>query len=91
MDRKMKDRKIIEFNEYVKRFEKIEKSLDEELETEIISIDEVREKRKNMRKKLEKLVLEIHPYSFKQMTGKDTRYKGLSEGNHFTHHVPDMA
>lgn len=74
MDRKMEDRKIIEFNEYVKRFEKFNKSLDEGLETEIISIDEVREKRKNMTKKLEKLVLEIHPYAFKQMTGKDTRW-----------------
>lgn len=70
----MEDRKIIEFNEYVKKFEKIDKSFKEQLEAEIITIDEVREKRKNMTKKLEKLVLEIHPYAFKQMTGKDTRW-----------------
>ena len=70
----MEYRKIIEFNEYVKKYERINKSFDEQLEAEIISIDEVREKRKNMTKKLEKLVLEIHPYAFKQMTGKDTRW-----------------
>lgn len=70
----MDNKKIIEFNECLDRFEKINKSFDEQLEAEIITLNEVREKRKNMTKKLEKLVLEIHPYAFKQMTGKDTRW-----------------
>lgn len=70
----MDNKKIIEFNDYADRFEKINKSFDEQLEAEIITLNEVREKRKNMTKKLEKLVLEIHPYAFKQMTGKDTRW-----------------
>lgn len=66
--------KIIEFNEYINKIEKINKSFDEQLEAEIITEDEVREKQKEMTKKLEKLVLDIHPYAFKQMTGKDTRW-----------------
>lgn len=66
--------KLVEFNEVAEKFEKISRNLDEQLEAEIISLDEVREKRKNMTKKLEKLVLEIHPYALKQMTGKDTRW-----------------
>lgn len=70
----MDNNKIIEFNKYVDRFEKISKSFDEQVEAEILTLDEVREKRKEMTKKLEKLVLEIHPYAFKQMTGKDTRW-----------------
>lgn len=69
-----KGKKLVEFNEVAEKFEKISRNLDEQLEAEIISLDEVREKRKNMTKKLEKLVLEIHPYALKQMTGKDTRW-----------------
>ena len=70
----MNNNKIVEFNKYVKKYEKISRSFEEQVEAEILTIDEVREKRKEMTKKLEKLVLEIHPYAFKQMTGKDTRW-----------------
>lgn len=66
----MNNNKIVEFNKYVKKYEKISRSFEEQVEAEILTIDEVREKRKEMTKKLEKLVLEIHPYAFKQMTGK---------------------
>ena len=70
----MNNNKIVEFNNYVEKYEKISRSFEEQVEAEILTIDEVREKRKEMTKKLEKLVLEIHPYAFKQMTGKDTRW-----------------
>ena len=61
----MNNNKIVEFNKYVEKYEKISRSFEEQVEAEILSIDEVREKRKEMTKKLEKLVLEIHPYAFK--------------------------
>ncbi len=66
--------KVIEFRKYVNIVEKTEKSFDAQLEADIISFDEVREKRERMNKKLEKLVLEIHPYTINQMTGADTRW-----------------
>ena len=44
------------------------------METKLITIDEVREKKNAMKKRLEKLVLDIHPYTIKQMEGKDTRW-----------------
>lgn len=68
------EEKIIELKKYADLVEKTEISFNEQLKADIISIDEVREKRKLMNKKLEKLVLEIHPYSIKQMNGKDTRW-----------------
>lgn len=66
--------KIIEFNDYISKFEKINKSFDEQLDAGIVTKDEVRKKQEEMTKKLEKLVLDIHPYAFKQMQGKDTRW-----------------
>ena len=74
----MNNNKIVEFNKYVEKFEKISRNFEEQVEAEILTIDEVREKRKEMTKKLEKLVLEIHPYAFKQMTGKDRLYNTVS-------------
>lgn len=68
------DTKIIEFRTVVDKYKIIEDSLIEQQNCDIISIDEVREKRLLMNKKLEELVLNIHPYAFKQMTGKDTRW-----------------
>ena len=44
--------KLVEFSKVAEKFEKISRSLDEQLEAEIISLDEVREKRKNMTKKV---------------------------------------
>ncbi len=70
----MENKKIIDFKEYLKNCKKIEDSLKLELETNIISLDEVREKKKLMNKKIQELVLNIHPYSIKQMEGKDTRW-----------------
>ena len=61
----MNNNKIVEFNKYVEKYDKINRSFEEQVESEILTIDEVREKRKEMTKKLEKLVLEIHPYAFK--------------------------
>lgn len=76
MAKKIVDReqKIIDFNKYADRCRKVERNFQEEVETKIISIDEVRERRKIMKKTLEKLVLEIHPYAITQMTGKDNRW-----------------
>lgn len=71
---KMTDNKILNFQDYVKKLDKINAGLDEQFEAELITFDEVREKKELMNKKLEKLVLDIHPYAFKQMTGKDTRW-----------------
>lgn len=71
---KCDNNKIIEFRKYADRCRKIDDSLKLELEAEIITIDEVREKKEAMKKNLEKLVLEIHKYSIKQMVGKDTRW-----------------
>lgn len=71
---KCDNNKIVEFCKYADKCRKIEDNLKIELDAEIITIDEVREKRNAMKKKLEKLVLEIHTYSIKQMTGKDTRW-----------------
>lgn len=59
----MNNNKIVEFTKYVEKYEKINRSFEEQIEAEILTIDEVREKRKEMTKKLEKLVLEIHPLS----------------------------
>ena len=70
----MNNNKIVEFNKYVKKYEKISRSFEEQVEAEILTIDEVREKRKEMTKKLEKLVLDIHPYAINQLKGKDSRY-----------------
>lgn len=70
----MDNKKIIELKEYLNNCKKIEDSLKLELETKLITIDEVREKKKTMKKNLEKLVLDIHPYAIKQMEGKDTRW-----------------
>lgn len=76
MARKIKDReeKIIEFNKFADKCRHIEENLNTEVEAKIISIDEVREKKKRMKKQLEKLVLELHPYSIAQMNGKDNRW-----------------
>lgn len=68
------EEKVIEFRKYVGIVEKAEISFTEQLKADIITLDEVREKRKRMNKKLEKLVLEMHPYSINQMKGADTRY-----------------
>lgn len=75
MNRKIENReeKIIEFNKFADKCRHIEDNLNTEVEAKIISIDEVREKKKRMKKQLEKLVLELHPYSIAQMNGKDTR------------------
>ena len=70
----MVNKKIIELREYLNSCKKIEDSLKLELETNLITIDEVREKKKAMKKNLEKLVLSIHTYSIKQMEGNDTRW-----------------
>lgn len=76
MNRKIENRedKIIEFNRFADKCRCIEENLIAEVETQIISIDEVREKKRRMKKQLEKLVLEVHPYSIAQMHGKDTRW-----------------
>jgi len=66
--------KIIELKDYLNRCEEVEKGFESQLKAQIISVNEVREKREKMKKNLEKLVLEIHPYSFNQMKGKDTRW-----------------
>lgn len=68
------EEKVIALKKYADLVEKTEISFTEQLKADIISIDEVREKRERMNKKLEKLVLEIHPYSIKQMNGKDARW-----------------
>lgn len=70
----MENEKIIRLKEYLNNCKKIEDSLKLELETKLITIDEVREKKNTMKKNLEKLVLDIHPYAIKQMEGKDTRW-----------------
>ena len=76
MNRKIENReeKILEFNKFADKCRHIEENLNTEVEAKIISIDEVREKKKRMKKQLEKLVLELHPYSIAQMNGKDTRW-----------------
>ena len=74
MTNKSTEAKLCEFRDYVDNYKKIEKSFYEQLKLDIISLDEVREKREQMNKRLEKLVLDIHPYAFKQMSGKDTRW-----------------
>lgn len=66
--------KILEFRDYVDKYERAKRTFKEQQNLGIISFDEVREKRAIMTKKLEKLVLEIHPYSLKQMSGSDTRW-----------------
>ena len=68
------DKKIIELKEYLEKCKKIEDGLKLELESKFITIDEVREKKNSMNKKLNELVLKIHPYAIKQMEGKDTRW-----------------
>ena len=65
---------LVEFREYAEKYEKICKGFEEQLEAEILTFDEVREKKEIMNKKLEKLVLKVHTYSIKQMTGKDNRW-----------------
>ena len=74
MRKEVAENKIVELKDYIEKYKKIDDGLKIQLESELISLDEVREKRKEMTKKLEKLVLEIHPYAFKQMTGKDSRW-----------------
>lgn len=76
MSRKIENRenKIIEFSKYADRCRKMENNFQEEIETKIISIDEARKRKRIMKKNLEKLVLEIHPYAITQMAGKDTRW-----------------
>lgn len=74
MRKEVAENKIVELKDYIEKYKKIDNGLEIQLEAELISLDEVREKRRDMTKKLEKLVLEIHPYAFKQMTGKDTRW-----------------
>ena len=49
----MNNNKIVEFTKYVEKYEKINRSFEEQVEAEILTIDEVREKRKEMTKKLE--------------------------------------
>ena len=53
---KMTDNKILNFQDYVKKLDKINAGLDEQFEAELITFDEVREKKELMNKKLEKLV-----------------------------------
>lgn len=65
---------LVEFREYAEKYEKICKGFKEQIEAEILTFDEVREKKEIMNKKLEKLVLKVHTYSIKQMTGKDNRW-----------------
>ena len=72
--KQINNEKVIHFNEYLKKCERIESNFKEQIEAEIITLDEVRAKKAEMTKKLEKLVLEIHPYSISQMTGKDKRW-----------------
>lgn len=69
-----REQKIIDFTKYAEKCRQIERHWSDEIETKIISIDEVREKKETMRKNLEKLVLEAHPYAITQMVGKDTRW-----------------
>lgn len=42
----MNNNKIVEFTKYVEKYEKINRSFEEQVEAEILTIDEVREKKK---------------------------------------------
>lgn len=65
---------LVAFRDQVARFDDVEKGLMMEVDCGLSSYEEVREKLERMNKNLEKLVLEIHPYSIKQMEGKDNRW-----------------
>ena len=54
------DKKIVEFKKYYAKCQEIENSFKIQIENDIITLNEVREKREKMTKSLEKLVLEIH-------------------------------
>lgn len=65
---------MLEFKELCKNYAKIETSIYDEYLCQIISLDEVREKRDRMKKSLMKAVLEIHTSPITQGTGKDKRW-----------------
>lgn len=68
------DKKIVEFKKYYAKCQEIENSFKIQMENDIITLNEVREKREKMTKSLEKLVLEIHTSNINQGKGKDTRW-----------------
>lgn len=74
MSNKSNDKKIVEFKKYYAKCQEIENGFKLQMENDIITLDEVREKREKMTKSLEKLVLEIHTSNISQGKGKDTRW-----------------
>lgn len=68
------DKKIVEFKKYYTKCQEIEKDFKFQIEHDIISLNEVREKKEKMKKSLEKLVLEIHTSKINQGKGKDQRW-----------------
>lgn len=68
------EEKIIVLKKYIDYIKNTKANFTEQLKDGIIDIDEVREEKEKMNKKLEKLVLEVHPYAIAQMKGKDNRF-----------------
>lgn len=68
------NKKIVEFRKYYEQCQEIENSFELQIENDIITLNEVREKRAKMKKSLEKLVLEIHTSPISQGTKKDPRW-----------------
>lgn len=62
------NKKIVEFRKYYEQCQEIENSFELQIENDIITLNEVREKRAKMKKSLEKLVLEIHTSPISQGT-----------------------
>ena len=57
MDNLSNNKKIVEFRKYYTQCKEIEKSFELQVSNDIITLNEVREKREKMTKSLEKLVL----------------------------------
>lgn len=74
LDNLSNNKKIVEFRKYYAQCQEIEKSFELQVSNDIITLNEVREKREKMTKSLEKLVLEIHTSNINQGKGKDTRW-----------------
>ena len=53
------DKKIVEFKKYYAKCQEIENGFKLQIENDIITLNEVREKREKMTKSLEKLVLDV--------------------------------
>lgn len=66
--------KVVEFRELCKKYEHLSSTIMEEYDCQIISFEEVREKREKMKNSLEKAVLEIHTAPITQGSGKDKRW-----------------